>query len=105
MILKRFKFLPWFLLIIFIFLQCRLWFETGGIIDMLKLKRAFVLQKEENKKLSLRNEKLIEEVNYLQTHKEAVLPIARNELGMIQKGETFYQVINKTSSASTKAEK
>jgi cell division protein FtsB len=89
----RGKLLPMILLLLLIFLQYRLWFETGGIIDMLRVKKQLALQLKMNDKLKLRNDKLSRQVQYLQASNDAVESRARNELGMIKKDETYYQVV------------
>jgi cell division protein FtsB len=81
------------LLAALIFLQYRLWFQEGGIRDMLQLKKALALQAVENTKLKKRNEELLFQIHRLQHSGDAVESRARNELGMIKKDETFYQVI------------
>jgi cell division protein FtsB len=75
------------------FLQYRLWFEAGGIIDMLRMKKQLALQIAQDEKLKKRNEHLVQQIQYLQANKDAVESRARGELGMIKKDETFYQVI------------
>jgi cell division protein FtsB len=75
------------------FLQYRLWFEGGGIIDMLRVKKQLALQSAQNDTLKKRNEKLEHQLQYLQANNTAVEARARGELGMIKKGETFYQVV------------
>jgi cell division protein FtsB len=85
--------LPIFLLLLLGFLQYRLWFEAGGIIDMLHLKKQFTQQSKENDTLKKRNEVLIEQVQYLQANHDAVESRARQELGMIKQDETFYQIV------------
>jgi cell division protein FtsB len=89
----RAKLLPMLLLLLLIFLQYRLWFEPGGIIDMLRVKKQLALQVGLNNKLKKRNEKLSHQVQYLQASNDAVESRARNELGMIKKDETYYQVV------------
>lgn len=81
------------LLGLFIFLQYCLWFESGGIRDMVQLKRSLTLQEKENEQLKKRNEELLFQIERLQNSQDAVESRARNELGMIQKGETFYQIV------------
>jgi cell division protein FtsB len=81
------------LLTLLAFLQYRLWFEAGGIIDMLRLKKQLALQIAQDEKLKKRNERLVQQIQYLQANKDAVESRARGELGMIKKDETFYQVI------------
>lgn len=75
------------------FLQYRLWFESGGILDMMHLKKELALETETNEKLKQRNMALLNQVQHLQKDKNAVESRARHELGMIKKGETFYQVV------------
>lgn len=82
-----------FLLVALVFLQYRLWFEQGGIKDMLRLKKALAVQAEENAQLQKRNDELLLQIRRLQKSGDAVEARARNELGMIKKDETFYQVI------------
>lgn len=81
------------LLGILIFLQYRLWSETGGIRDMQHLKKVLALQTQENEKLKKRNDELLFQVERLQNSHDAVESRARNELGMIKKDETFYQIV------------
>jgi cell division protein FtsB len=85
--------IPILLALLLGFLQYRLWFETGGIFDMLRLKKEVSLQQQENDKLKKRNDTLLQQVQHIQKNKDAVESRARRELGMIKKGETFYQVV------------
>lgn len=75
-------------------LQYKLWFAADGIRSYLSLKHDIVQQQQENSQLTLRNQALIDEINNLKKGKDAIEEHARNNLGMIKKGETFYQVIN-----------
>lgn len=89
----RSKILPLILLLALVFLQYRLWFEPGGIIDMMRLKKKLAIETMHNDQLKKRNQELLTEVQYLQKNNNAVESRARDELGMIKKGETFYQVV------------
>jgi cell division protein FtsB len=93
MSLSQFKLLPILLIAILLILQYRLWFETGGIQDMVHLKKELSQQQHENETLKKRNDTLLQEVQYLQKNKDAIEGRARQELGMIKKDETFYQVV------------
>lgn len=93
MTLFNIKFLPIVLLVALIFLQYQLWFENGGIRDMLKVKKQLALQLQINEKIKKRNDQLTQQIYYLQHTKNALEGQARDELGMIKKGETFYQVV------------
>jgi cell division protein FtsB len=75
------------------FLQYRLWFESGGIRDLVQLKKSLAMQAKENEKLKKRNEELLFQIQRLQNSQDAVESRARNELGMVKEGETFYQVV------------
>lgn len=83
------------LLAVLLFLQYRLWFESGGVRDMLKLKTTLAQQTAETEKYKKQNDELLLQVQRLQNSREAVETRARNELGMVKKGETFYQIIDK----------
>lgn len=82
------------MLILLIFLQYRLWFESNGINDMIKLKRVLAQQTKENNKLKKNNEALLFQIERLQNSQEAAESRARNELGMIKKDEKFYQIVH-----------
>ncbi len=89
----RLQFLVIVLAAALIFLQYRLWFEPGGIHDMMQLKKMLAVQAAENENLKKRNEELLFQVERLQSSQDATEARARNELGMIKKGETFYQIV------------
>lgn len=77
----------------FVFLQFRLWFESDGVRDMLHLKHMLSAQAVENEKLKKRNDELLFQIRRLQNSRDAAESRARNELGMIKKDETFYQIV------------
>ena len=87
------KVVPIVLVLLLLFLQYRLWFDSDGIQHMHDLKKQLSRQSEENAKLKKRNEELLIEVRLLQANQNAIEAHARQELGMIKKDETFYQVI------------
>jgi cell division protein FtsB len=91
---KRWCLMTLGLIVGFSFFQYRLWFEAGGIIDMHKLKRALIQQQAANEKLKQRNEELIFQIARSQHSQDSAEARARNELGMIKKGETFYQIVH-----------
>lgn len=93
MTLGQFKLLPFLLLILFLFLQYRLWFQAGGVSDMMRLKKQLTQETLANAELKKRNNVLKHQVLYLQKNQSAIESRARQELGMIKKDETFYQVV------------
>ncbi len=94
MILRlRFNFFIFLLLLGLFFLQYRLWFASGGIKDLITLKKTLAIQTAQNQQLKKRNEELLFQVQRLQKSHDATESRARNELGMIKQDETFYQVV------------
>jgi len=81
------------LAMLFISLQYKFWGGEGSIVDAWHLGQKITLQEEENLLLAKRNQMLEAEVKDLKKGMKAVEERARNELGMIKNGETFYQVI------------
>jgi cell division protein FtsB len=89
----RFNFFIMLLLLLLILLQYQLWLGHGGIKEMLKIKKSLALQSEENLKLKKQNDKLLFQIKRLHHSQDAIEFRARNELGMVKKGETFYQIV------------
>lgn len=82
------------LLGILILLQYPLWFGEGGVITVWRLNREIAAQQKEIAQLKDRNQALEAQVNDLKQGLEVIEGRARSELGMVKKGETFYQVID-----------
>ena len=81
------------LVILLVFLQYSLWFGDGSLQEVWRLHKDVEQQRQENAVLRERNEALEAEVLDLQQGLEAIEEHAREDLGMIKKGEIFYQVI------------
>lgn len=78
---------------LFALLQYQLWFSKGGIISTWKLDQKIAQQRKINHLTKRHNSILNADIKDLKSGKEAVEERARNELGMIHKGEVFYQVV------------
>jgi cell division protein FtsB len=91
--IDKITFLSLILILFLLLFQYRLWFEADGLIGVFRLKKQLALQMKENDKLKQRNEVLRKQVEYLQASNNAVESRARQELGMIKTGETFYHVV------------
>jgi cell division protein FtsB len=78
---------------ILLLLQYPLWFGSGGVFAVWQLERETAAQRAENTRLRERNAALQAEVNDLKQGSAAIEERARTELGMVKKGETFYQVV------------
>jgi len=74
-------------------LQYQLWMGERGLSDVWRLHKTLEAQEQENQRLKERNQALAAEVKDLKQGQEAIEERARSELGMIKKGETFYQVV------------
>ena len=81
------------LLLLLVYLQYRLWFGEGSLVDVWELSREVESQELENETLRERNAALDAEVQDLQQGLGAIEEHAREDLGMVKKGETFYQVV------------
>ncbi|XQW84109.1 cell division protein FtsB [Thalassotalea piscium] len=81
------------LLVFFVLLQYRLWFGKNSVPDYLALENEVVRQKLDNEKLIQRNKLLYADTDDLKSGLEAIEERARNELGMIKEGETFFRII------------
>ena len=91
------KTLALILVLIFAFLQYELWFSNNGVRAYVQLKQAIALQKNKNANAESQNQSLVYEINDLKQGHEAIEERARNNLGMIKPGETFYQEVTPDS--------
>lgn len=74
-------------------MQYRLWIAPDSLPDAWAVQRKVDAQRRENGQLRERNRNLGAEVRDLKQGHDAVEARARAELGMIKRGETFYQII------------
>lgn len=82
------------LLILLAVLQYRLWVGAGSLEEVARLKREIQQQRVENGRLSDRNRVLIIEVDALKNDPGSIEERAREDMGMIKPGETFFMVID-----------
>lgn len=88
--------MKWLLLILlslFVLLQYRLWVSEGSLADVVRLEREVDKQKAANDRLQERNRVLVIEVEELKTGLDSVEERARQDMGMVKEGETFYMLI------------
>ena len=81
------------LVLLLLLLQYELWFAKGGLLTAWHLNHSVAQQKQTNEKLKKRNTILSTDIKDLRSGKKSVEERARNDLGMIKKDETFYQVV------------
>lgn len=84
--------------ILLFLLFSRLWVGQGSYPDIWYLEQQISVQKLANEKQMLKNHRLEAEVRDLHAGDDVIEEYARDELGMIRKGESFYQVILKNAS-------
>ena len=83
------------LLLLLGLLQYRLWIAEGSLAEQRRLQRQVEEQARVNEELRRRNAVLEREVLELQTGNAGVEQRAREQLGLIREGETFYQFVDK----------
>jgi len=88
------------LLLLFLWLQYRLWVGEGSLAEVYNLRNEIEHQQQQLDELRQRNEVLEAEVRDLKTGMEAMEERARTELGMIRDGEVYYQVLEPQTGAS-----
>ena len=81
------------LLLLLLYLQYQLWIGDGSLQDVWELHQEVELQRQKNIELRERNAALEAEVTDLQQGLDAIEEHAREDLGMVKEGETFYQVV------------
>lgn len=82
------------LVLLISFLQYKLWFQEGGILETSHLRGVIATHLLENRALLDRNLSLAAEVKDLKSGYDAIEERARHELGLIKQGETFYQIVH-----------
>lgn len=87
------KLLVGLLVTLLLLLQYRLWLSENGVRESMHLHAAVAAQQAENETLARRNRELAAEVMDLRSGSAALEERARNDLGMIGRAETFYQVV------------
>ena len=92
------------LLLILVFLQYRLWIAEGSLAEQNRLERQVEEQSAINQSLRERNAVLEREVLELQTGNRSVEQRAREQLGLVREGETFYQFVEKERPVAEEAE-
>ncbi|MBS4019216.1 cell division protein FtsB [uncultured Azonexus sp.] len=80
------------LLALIVLLQYPLWLGKGGWLKVWEYDRQLKVQREETRKLEIRNAGLDAEVRDLKQGYDAIEERARFELGMVKQDEVFVQI-------------
>jgi len=78
-------------------LQYALWFGKSNVVDLVRLRQTVDSLERENISLRVRNERLHADVNEIKNRMEAIEAQAREQLGLILPGETYFQIVNPPS--------
>ena len=81
------------MIVLLVALQYRLWFGKHSIPDLWDMQQKIESQVQQNANLQQRNDLLKADINDLKIGLEAIEERARNELGLIKQGETFYRIL------------
>lgn len=81
------------LVILLALLQYKLWSASNGIMHSKLLQRNLIIQKTINDHLVKENKTLKKALAAAKQNHQMVENRARNELGMVKKGETYYQIV------------
>ena len=90
---KSYYILVVFLSVLLLVLQINLWTGKGSMQEVRQLEHDLAVQTKENQILKEKNQALFAEVKDLKRGLEAIDERARTEFGMIDKGETFFQIV------------
>lgn len=82
------------LLVVFGWLQYHLWWGKNGVEDYLEVTAVAESVALANDNLHQRNQQMYAEIADLKRGQEAIEERARNELGMIKPGETFFRIVS-----------
>jgi len=82
------------LVVLLVSLQIRFWVGEGSMADLTRLRSKVAEQKAENDRLVERNQVLAAEVRALKEGTEGIEKRAREDMGMIKEGETFYLIVD-----------
>ncbi|HEY0665355.1 MAG TPA: cell division protein FtsB [Gallionella sp.] len=82
-------------------LQYPLWLGKGSWLKVWDHNRQLEAQREINRQAQARNEAMYAEVRDLKQGTAAIEERARSELGMVKRGEVFYQIVENNPSQAT----
>ena len=81
------------LIIVFLFLQYKLWLSGDGMKHIHVLKKELNTKQEGLTAAKQRNQQLFEQVKHIKNSSEEIEAHARYDLGMIKSGEEYLQVV------------
>ena len=82
------------ILVLFVLVQYRLWVGNNSLAERQRLEDEIAQQRLEIERLQARNEVVAREVEALKAGLEEIEARAREEMGLIKDGETFYLILD-----------
>ncbi len=98
--LESMRWLLFVLLLLLAVLQYRLWFAEGSLAEQHRLELQIEEATRVNSELQARNAILEREVMELQTGNKGLEQRAREQLGLVREGETFYHIVEEQAPAA-----
>ncbi len=92
-------------IILLVLLQYQLWLGDGSYFHAWRLREQLIKEQKTSQTMTERNQVLNAQVQDLKQGHVAIEELARNELGMVKKGETFYQVVTPANTDQPPASK
>ena len=86
------KLLLTFLVSLLFVLQWQLWFGDNSVTKKAQIEELLTIKQIENEELEKRNKQIAQEIMGLKIGRQLIEEKAREELGMIRSGETFFFV-------------
>ncbi|HDZ9205147.1 TPA: cell division protein FtsB [Vibrio cholerae] len=83
--------------LLLVWLLYTLMWGKNGVMDFRTVQAEIEVQQQVNANLHLRNQEMFAEIDDLRQGLDAIEERARNELGMVKDGETFYRIIGEES--------
>lgn len=87
------------LVVLLVLTQARLWVGEGSLAEIARLDQELTRQEKLNQLDHKRNDALEVEIAHLRHGLGGVEELAREDMGMIRQGETFYLVVDARTSA------
>lgn len=79
--------------VLIVLLQVRLWSDEGGVPQIYEINQLIEEQEAKNETLRLRNAQMHAQIALLANGPRAIEELARENMGLIKQGETFFLVI------------
>ena len=89
------------LLVLLIALQINIWVKKDGYKKMKEIENLIALQTIENENMTIRNNRLKEEIKDLKNGQDAIEEKARIDIGMVKEGEEFYLITDGNQKEAT----